>query len=87
MFKFLLCAYYSHLKDFVLFSLQVLLVFKVMQLRRRPRIKKRFIGSKTVTPTPLTNRPSPATDQCEINIENCCNMNICETVRQKVFEK
>ncbi|KAK3913852.1 Protein cueball [Frankliniella fusca] len=57
----------------------ILLTYKVMMLRKRPRIKKRFIGSKTVTPTPLTNRPSPATDQCEINIENCCNMNICET--------
>lgn len=55
-----------------------------MMLRKRPRIKKRFIGSKTVTPTPLTNRPGPATDQCEINIENCCNMNICETVRHWV---
>lgn len=57
----------------------ILLVYKVINLRKRPRVKKRFIGSKTVTPTPLTNRPSPATDQCEINIENCCNMNICET--------
>ncbi|XP_026293650.1 protein cueball [Frankliniella occidentalis] len=57
----------------------ILLTYKVLMLRKRPRIKKRFIGSKTVTPTPLTNRPSPATDQCEINIENCCNMNICET--------
>lgn len=55
-------------------------MYKVIKLRKRPRVKKRFIGSKTVTPTPLTNRPSPATDQCEINIENCCNMNICETV-------
>lgn len=38
------------------------------------RIKKRIIVNKNVTP--LTARP----DQCEITIENCCNMNICETV-------
>lgn len=32
--------------------------------------------------TPMTSRPpaSPAMEQCEITIENCCNMNICETV-------
>ncbi|XP_075979061.1 low-density lipoprotein receptor repeat domain-containing protein cueball isoform X2 [Anticarsia gemmatalis] len=50
-----------------------LLVTKVLQLKRRPRIKKRIIVNKNVTP--MTARP----DQCEITIENCCNMNICET--------
>ncbi|CAH2039424.1 unnamed protein product, partial [Iphiclides podalirius] len=50
-----------------------ILVTKVLRLRRRPRIKKRIIVNKNVTP--LTARP----DQCEITIENCCNMNICET--------
>ncbi|KAJ8715955.1 hypothetical protein PYW08_013240 [Mythimna loreyi] len=49
------------------------LITKVLQLRRRPRIKKRIIVNKNVTP--MTARP----DQCEITIENCCNMNICET--------
>ncbi|XP_028157866.1 protein cueball isoform X1 [Ostrinia furnacalis] len=49
------------------------LITKVLQLKRRPRIKKRIIVNKNVTP--MTARP----DQCEITIENCCNMNICET--------
>ncbi|KAL0871733.1 hypothetical protein ABMA27_004239 [Loxostege sticticalis] len=49
------------------------LITKVLHLKRRPRIKKRIIVNKNVTP--MTARP----DQCEITIENCCNMNICET--------
>lgn len=43
----------------------------------RPRIKKTYVVHKNVTPTPLTCRPT--TEQCEITIENCCNMNICDT--------
>lgn len=49
----------------------------VCRLKRRPRIKKRIIVSKNVTP--LTDRPSHS-EKCEITIENCCNMNVCETV-------
>ncbi|KAG7295780.1 hypothetical protein JYU34_020834 [Plutella xylostella] len=49
------------------------LITKILHLKKRPRIKKRIIVNKNVTP--LTARP----DQCEITIENCCNMNICET--------
>ncbi|XP_022920314.1 protein cueball [Onthophagus taurus] len=45
--------------------------------KRRPRINKRIIVNKNVTP--LTNRPQASIDQCEITIENCCNMNVCET--------
>ncbi|XP_046659833.1 protein cueball isoform X1 [Homalodisca vitripennis] len=55
--------------------LVVVLAKKVLVLRRRPRVKKRIIVNKSVTP--LTSRPSEP--QCEITIENCCNMNICET--------
>ncbi|KAH8303762.1 hypothetical protein KR018_001535, partial [Drosophila ironensis] len=52
---------------------------------KRPRIRKTFVVRKqprtnSAGDTPLTNRPM-ATEQCEITIENCCNMNICETVR------
>ncbi|XP_016972631.1 protein cueball [Drosophila rhopaloa] len=48
---------------------------------KRPRIKKTFVFRKPARTnsggdTPLTNRPS---EHCEITIENCCNMNICET--------
>ncbi|OWR44498.1 protein cueball isoform X1 [Danaus plexippus] len=49
------------------------LAANVLYLRRRPRIKKRIIVNKSGTP--LTARP----DACEITIEDCCNMNICET--------
>jgi hypothetical protein len=51
---------------------------KVFVLHKRPRIKKRIIVNKNVTP--LTSCPPLPSDQCEITIENCCNMNICETV-------
>lgn len=47
----------------------------------RPRIKKTYVVHKNVVPTPLTCRPT--TEQCEITIENCCNMNICDTVKSK----
>lgn len=49
----------------------------------RPRIKKTFVVRRqpVSSDTPLTNRPI-ATEQCEITIENCCNMNYCDTVRK-----
>lgn len=62
----------------------LLLVFIIVTTIRcvykplRPRIKKTYVVHKNVTPTPLTCRPT--TEQCEITIENCCNMNICDTV-------
>ncbi|KPJ08025.1 Protein cueball [Papilio machaon] len=61
----------------LLFVACAVLVMKVLRLRKRPRIKRRIIVNKNVTP--LTARP----DQCEITIENCCNMNICETDKVK----
>ncbi|XP_075225268.1 protein cueball-like [Lycorma delicatula] len=60
----------------ILMGLSAVLGFKVLSLRKRPRIKKRIIVNKNVTP--LTSLPQN-TEQCEITIENCCNMNICET--------
>lgn len=54
-----------------------ILSYYVTKLRKRPRIKRHYVVSKGVTP--LTSRPQ-IPDQCEITIENCCNMNICETV-------
>ncbi|XP_055915541.1 protein cueball [Eupeodes corollae] len=62
----------------------LVLIYVIIQtLRRiykpvRPRIKKTFVVQKKVSQTPLTCRPI-ATEQCEITIENCCNMNICDT--------
>jgi len=63
----------------VLMVVVAVLSKRVLELRRRPRIKKRIIVNKNVT-QPMTSRPtSPDGGQCEITIENCCNMNICET--------
>lgn len=62
---------------FVMFIVVVVLSAMVCRLKRRPRVKKRIIVSKNVTP--LTDRPSHS-EKCEITIENCCNMNVCETV-------
>ncbi|XP_029174377.1 protein cueball isoform X2 [Nylanderia fulva] len=53
------------------------LSYYVNKLRRRPRIKRHYVVSKGVMP--LTSRPQMPDNQCEITIENCCNMNICET--------
>lgn len=59
---------------FVIFVLYMFCRFN----KTKPRIKKRIIVNKNVQP--LTYRPQ-ATEQCEITIENCCNMNVCETVK------
>lgn len=64
----------------LMISIVVVLSVMVFRLRRRPRIKKRIIVNKNITP--LTYRPQ-STEQCEITIENCCNMNVCETVSLK----
>ncbi|XP_053996535.1 protein cueball [Hylaeus anthracinus] len=56
----------------------IVLSYYINKLRRRPRIRKRFVVSKGGV-TPLTSRPQVPDNQCEITIENCCNMNICET--------
>lgn len=56
------------------------LSYYVNKLRKRPRIKRHYVVSKGVMP--LTSRPEIPDNQCEITIENCCNMNICETVSE-----
>lgn len=55
---------------------------KVYVLRKRPRIRKRIVVNKPLAP--IMCRPQSPPDQCEITIENCCNMNICETVSSYV---
>ncbi|XP_031845880.1 low-density lipoprotein receptor repeat domain-containing protein cueball isoform X2 [Nomia melanderi] len=62
----------------VLMLVIIALSYYVNTLRKRPRIRKRFVVSKGGI-TPLTSRPQIPDNQCEITIENCCNMNICET--------
>nr|CAD7589615.1 unnamed protein product [Timema genevievae] len=61
----------------VLLAIITILVKLNWHYRKRPRIKKRIIVNKNVTP--LTSRPVQPGEQCEITIENCCNMNVCET--------
>lgn len=54
----------------------ILLIVRRFYEEGRPRITKRF--KVTSNHTQMTSRPAT---QCEITIENCCNMNVCETVR------
>ncbi|XP_055688148.1 protein cueball [Lutzomyia longipalpis] len=62
----------------VLFLLNVICFFMWrFQKPMRPKIKKTYVVRKNLTP--LTCRPSGAEQQCEITIENCCNMNVCDT--------
>ncbi|XP_043273740.1 protein cueball isoform X2 [Venturia canescens] len=61
----------------LLFVLVGILSFYVHKFRHQRRIRKHIVVNKASTP--LTARPQIAGDQCEIMIENCCNMNICET--------
>lgn len=56
----------------------IFLTSKVLKLRKRPRIRKRIVVNRP-PPAPF-RRPSAPHEQCEITIENCCNMNICDTV-------
>lgn len=59
-------------------SILLVYVCKMKKGKGRPRVNKRIIVNKNVTP--LTYRPQSTTQECEITIENCCNMNVCETV-------
>ncbi|KAJ8957578.1 hypothetical protein NQ318_020618, partial [Aromia moschata] len=67
--------YLTALLSICLLVIVALIVYIRTIRKRRPRIKKRIIVNKNVTP--LTYRPQ-STEQCEITIENCCNMNVCE---------
>lgn len=61
----------------LLFFLIIMLVIHRLHKPVRPKIRKKYVVHKNVEP--LTCRPT--TEQCEVIIEDCCNMNICETVR------
>lgn len=54
----------------------ILIVLKKLQRPMRPRVRKTFKVHKNIEP--MTYRPY--TEHCEVIIEDCCNMNICETV-------
>lgn len=69
----------------VCFVIALLILYLIIAIVRkmykpiRPRIKKTYKIN-----TPLTCRPDRS-EQCEITIENCCNMNICDTVCKHVL--
>lgn len=61
----------------LLIFLIILVVIRKINRPMRPKIRKKYVVHKNIEP--LTYRPT--TEQCEVIIEDCCNMNICETVR------
>lgn len=67
----------------VCFTMSLLIFLIIMMLIHkfnhpaRPKIRKKYVVHKNMEP--LTCRPS-TTEQCEVIIEDCCNMNICDTV-------
>lgn len=65
----------------LLLFLAILVVIKKINRPLRPKIRKKYVVHKNIEP--LTYRPT--TEQCEVIIEDCCNMNICETVSQSNF--
>lgn len=63
----------------LLIFLVILTVIKKINRPLRPKIRKKYVVHKNMDQS-LTYRPT--TEQCEVIIEDCCNMNICETVRK-----
>lgn len=63
----------------LLIFLAILVVIKKFNRPLRPKIRKKYVVHKN-TDQSLAYRPT--TEQCEVIIEDCCNMNICETVRE-----
>ena len=64
----------------------VLLSVAVHRLRLRPRVvRKRFIsvagGDVKDGPDRRASCGLPVEDSLQLDIENCCNMTLCETVR------
>ncbi|KAG5680972.1 hypothetical protein PVAND_010446 [Polypedilum vanderplanki] len=59
----------------LLFFLIILLVIRRFHKPMRPKIRKKYVVHKNIEP--LQCRPT--TEQCEVIIEDCCNMNICDT--------
>lgn len=71
----------------VLVTILLMVVMVLGAIRRwykpaRPKIKKTYVVRKNVTP--MTYRPTAASERCEITIENCCNMEYCDTVRSRL---
>jgi hypothetical protein len=65
----------------LLFFLIILLVIQRFHKPMRPKIRKKYVVHKNIES--MTCRPT--TEQCEVIIEDCCNMNICDTVKILTF--
>jgi len=65
----------------LLFFLIIMLVIHRLHKPIRPKIRKKYVVHKNIEQ--LTCRPT--TEQCEVIIEDCCNMNICETVSSNLI--
>lgn len=59
----------------VLLTVCLVLSVKVFRLKGRPRLVRRY----QVNPNSVKSSGRSTSGDCEIAIENCCNMNICET--------
>ena len=52
----------------------VAMLIKIFCMKTNTKVRKRYLINKN------NKSSSRQTEHCEIEIENCCNMNICETV-------
>ena len=64
----------------------ILLAIKLYRLSGAPRIKRRVIVARKNSRGAHDSRNGPQHQTVSemIDIENCCNMNICETVRDSI---
>lgn len=75
--KSLVFTSFSVMGSLLILSLIIATVYKIYK-PNRPRIKKTYVVQRNIKGNAANGR-APATEQCEVIIENCCNMNICET--------
>lgn len=69
----------------LILSLLMVVILTILLIKRKvalkPKPHKKYVIHKKMDN--LTYRPT--TEQCEVVIEDCCNMNICETVNYNLF--
>ncbi|XP_065572474.1 protein cueball-like isoform X2 [Artemia franciscana] len=64
---------------FILLLAVAFLAFQVWRLRKRPRLRKHYVVNK-----PTSNGLHGGSDGIHLELENCCNMNVCETITAKM---
>ncbi|XP_063701177.1 protein cueball [Culicoides brevitarsis] len=65
----------SVMGSLLILSLIIITINKIHK-PKRPRVKKTYVVQRNIQGN---GSRAPSTESCEIIIENCCNMNICET--------